>query len=322
MEIVGRLCKTPTQKQRFVTAFHKNTLRNTTIVFLISLLQTGPVRAAEAKIWEEFSGDKAFAHVQRLVDFGPRPAGSDALEKSGAYIEEQLRLYGWNTRRQAYTDDTPRGKTHFVNLIAQFGTQKKATSPVFLLCTHYDTKVFDTIRFVGANDGGSSTGLILELARVIGQHPMLASKIELVFFDGEEAFEQFSDTDGLYGSRYFARQLQGSGAKQFRGGLLFDMVGDRSLGITLPNDSPADMARDIFAAAEALNLRSHFTYLGRDLIDDHVPLNGIGIPTLDIIDFDYSWWHTANDTTDKISGSSLQIVGSIALYYLSEIALK
>jgi Zn-dependent M28 family amino/carboxypeptidase len=193
---------------------------------------------------------------------------------------------------------------------------------VFLLCTHYDTKVFDTISFVGANDGGSSTGLVLELARVIGQHPTLASKVELVFFDGEEACEQFSDTDGLYGSRYFARQLQGSGAKQFRGGLLFDMVGDRSLGITLPNDSPADMARDIFAAAEALKLRSYFTYLGRDLIDDHVPLNGIGIPTLDVIDFDYPWWHTADDTTDKISARSLQIVGSIALYYLSEIALK
>jgi len=303
-------------------AFHKNALRNTTIVFLMSLLQTSPVRAAEAKIWEEFSGEKAFAHVQRLVDFGPRPAGSDALEKSRAYIEEQLRPQGWKVRRQAFTEDTPRGKTHFVNLIAQFAKQEKATSPAFLLCSHYDTKVFDTIRFIGANDGGSSTGLLLELARVIGQHPTLASKIELVFFDGEEAFEQFSGTDGLYGSRYFARQLRDSRPKQFRGGLLFDMVGDRSLGITLPNDSPADMARDIFAAAEALNLRRYFTYLGRDLIDDHVPLNGIGIPTLDVIDFDYPWWHTADDTTDKISGSSLQIVGSIALYYLSEIALK
>jgi len=322
MEIVGRLCQTPVQKRRLVMAFHKNALRNTTIVFLMSLLQTSPVRAAEAKIWEEFSGEKAFAHVQRLVDFGPRPAGSDALEKSRAYIEEQLRPQGWKVRRQAFTEDTPRGKTHFVNLIAQFAKQEKATSPAFLLCSHYDTKVFDTIRFIGANDGGSSTGLLLELARVIGQHPTLASKIELVFFDGEEAFEQFSGTDGLYGSRYFARQLRDSRPKQFRGGLLFDMVGDRSLGITLPDDSPADVARDIFAAAEALKLRSYFTYLGRDLIDDHAPLNGIGIPTLDVIDFDYPWWHTADDTIDKISAPSLQIVGSVTLYYLSEIALK
>jgi Zn-dependent M28 family amino/carboxypeptidase len=180
--------------------------------------------------------------------------------------------------------------------------------------------MFDTIRFVGANDGGSSTGLLLELARVMGQHPDLARKIELVFFDGEEAYEQFSEKDGLYGSRYFARELQGP--RQFRGGLLFDMVGDRSLGITLPSDSPAEMARDIFAAAEALKLRNYFTYLGRELIDDHVPLNAIGISTLDIIDFDYPWWHTADDTMDKISAQSLQTVGSVALYYLSESALK
>jgi Zn-dependent M28 family amino/carboxypeptidase len=208
----------------------------------------------------------------------------------------------------------------FVNLIAQFSSQGKAASPMFLLCSHYDTKMFDTIRFVGANDGGSSTGLLLELARVIGQHPDLARKIELVFFDGEEAVEQFSQTDGVYGSRYFARQLQG--ARQFRGGLLFDMVGDRSLDITLPSDSPAEMARDIFAAAEALKLRNYFTYLDREMIDDHSPLNAVGIPMIDIIDFDYPPWHTASDTIDKISAQSLQTVGSVAVYYLCEFALR
>jgi len=275
------------------------------------------------KIWQEFSGEKAFAHVQRLVDFGPRPAGSKAIEKSRDYIEDQLRRSGWQVTRQAFSDDTPRGKIPFVNLVAQFSAQGKPATPSFLLCSHYDTKMFDTIQFVGANDGGSSTGLLLELARVIGQHPDLARKIELVFFDGEEAFEQFSQKDGLYGSRYFARQSRSGGtARQFLGGLLFDMVGDRSLGITLPSDSPAEMARDIFGAAEALKLRSHFSYFDRELLDDHVPLNAIGIPTLDIIDFDYPPWHTAGDTIDKISAESLQIVGSVALYYLSEFALK
>src|SRR5262249_60052564 len=123
MEIVGRLCQTPVQKQRLVMTFHKNALHNTTIVFLISLLQTGPVHAAEAKIWEEFSGEKAFAHVQRLVDFGPRPPGSHALEKSRGYIEDQLRRYGWKTRRQAFSEDTSRGQTHFVKLISPFWKQ-------------------------------------------------------------------------------------------------------------------------------------------------------------------------------------------------------
>src|SRR5437899_12705466 len=197
------------------------------------------MRAAPANIWEEFSGEKGFAHVQRLVDFGPRPAGSKALEKSRDYIEDQLRRSGWQVTRQAFSDDTPRGKIQFVNLIAQFPGQGKASPPSFLLCSHYDTKMFDAIRFVGANDGGSSTGLLLELARVIGGRPNMARKIELVFFDGEEAYENFSETDGLYGSRYFAKQLEADGAKQFRRGILFDMIGDRSLGITLPADSPA-----------------------------------------------------------------------------------
>jgi hypothetical protein len=292
------------------------------IVFAL-IVCAGASRAAEApKIWEEFSGEKAFAQVQRLVDFGPRPAGSKALEQSRDYIEDQLRRSGWQVTRQAFSDDSPRGKIQFVNLIAQFSGEKKAAAPSFLLCSHYDTKMFDAIQFVGANDGGSSTGLLLELARVIGQHPNLARKIELVFFDGEEAFVQFSEADGLYGSRYFAKQLQSGGAKQFRAGILFDMVGDRSLDITLPADSPPEMARDIFAAAEALKSRGYFTYLDRGMTDDHTPLNAIGIPTIDIIDFDFPWWHTADDTIDKISAQSLQIVGSVALYYLSELALK
>jgi Predicted aminopeptidases len=288
---------------------------------VVSILRADSPHASQSRVWEEFSGEKALAHVQQLVDFGPRPPGSNALEKSRDYIDNQLRLAGWQVIRQAFTDDTPRGKVRFVNLIARFPTQAKNAS-FFLLCSHYDTKTFDTIRFVGADDSGSSTGLLLELARVLGRHPNLATKIELVFFDGEEAYERFSETDGLYGSRYFAKQLGRGGPKQFRGGLLFDMVGDRSLDVTLPADSPAEMARDIFASAEALKLRSYFTYLDRELIDDHTSLNAIGIPTLDVIDFDFPWWHTADDTIDKLSAESLQIVGSVAAYYLSEFALK
>src|SRR5215813_12882406 len=138
-------------------------------------------RAAEAKIWEEFSGEKALAHVQRLVDLGPHPGGSEAIEKARDYIEQQLRRSGWQVTRQAFTDDTPQGKIQFVNLIARFPGQRNTSSSLFLLCSHYDTKMFDTFRFVGANDGGSSTGLLLEFARIIGQHPDLARKIELVF---------------------------------------------------------------------------------------------------------------------------------------------
>jgi len=306
----------------FVRRPHPTSLFLFPFVLFLSIIRGEAQRPSQARIWEEFSGEKALAHVQRLVDFGPRPPGSDAIEKSRDYIERDLRLFGWQVIRQAFTGDTPRGKVRLVNLIARFRAQG-STAPSFLLCSHYDTKTFDTIRFVGANDGGSSTGLLLELARVLGLHPNLATNVELVFFDGEEAYENFSETDGLYGSRYFARQLADARTgKQFRGGILFDMVGDRSLDITLPADSPAQMARDIFASADALKLRSYFTYFDREMTDDHTPLNRIGIPTLDVIDFDFPWWHTADDTVDKVSAESLKVVGSVAAYYLSEFALK
>ncbi len=284
-----------------------------------------PATADSQKIWEEFSGEKAMEHVQRLVDLGPRPPASEAIEKSRAYIEKQLEGWGWKVTRQVFSDDTPRGKIAFVNLTAEFreGGAKTKDRSSFLLCSHYDTKWFETIRFVGANDGGSSTGLLLELARVLAQHPILAAKVKLVFFDGEEAYENFSETDGLYGSRYFAQQLARYNlATQFHGGILFDMVGDSSLNITLPPDSPSQMAHDIFAAAEAIKLRRYFSYFDRGITDDHTPLNRIGIPTIDLIDFDFAWWHTADDTIDKVSAESLGKVGRVALYYLSEFALK
>ncbi|MFL6538615.1 MAG: M28 family peptidase [Chthoniobacterales bacterium] len=277
--------------------------------------------STKPELWKDVSGDNAMAHVQALVDFGPRPPGTDAIEKSRAYIANQLKHFGWTVTRQEFSEDTPRGKKQFVNVIATFGGQ--AARPSFLLCSHYDTKTFDTGAFVGANDGGSSTGLLIELGRVFAKAPKLASQLELVFFDGEEAYEAFTETDGLYGSRYFAKQLAGSGgAKQFRGGILFDMIGDRSLGVTLPPDSPPDLAAGIFASAEALQFRKSFTYSPGRILDDHTPLNEIGVPTIDLIDFDYPPWHTLEDTIDKLSPQSLSIVGAVATHFLVTTALK
>src|SRR6476620_1909794 len=274
-----------------------------------------------APLWEEFSGAKAFAHVQYLVELGPRPAGSEALEKSRIYIADQLKSFGWTTTRSEFSAPTPRGMMTFVNLVARFGNQKGPAQ--FLLCSHYDTKTFDTIRFVGANDGGSSTGLLIEMARVLALSPALAAKIELLFFDGEEAFEDFTATDRLYGSGHFAQELRDSGkAKSVRGGILFDMIGNKSLDVTRPSDSPADLTRNIFAAADALGQRAYFTYLDRGMTDDHTPLNEIGIPVIDLIDFDFPPWHTAGDTLDKISAESLEIVGRVALYDLVQFELK
>jgi glutaminyl-peptide cyclotransferase len=304
-----------------------------TSFFFFCLILDACAKAPPEKLWTQFSGEKAFGHVQKLVDLGPRPAGSEAIEKARAYITEQLKSFGWTVTGQPFTDQTPRGQIRFVNLIAEFIDKRprsvQTPPPLFLLCSHYDTKIFDTFRFVGANDGGSSTGVLLEMARVLALNPQLAERIELVFFDGEEAVENFSSTDGIYGSRHFASDytpdkllLHKAAAQQFRGGILFDMIGDRDLKVTIPPNSPPNLVRDIFASADALKVRDHFTYFDQDITDDHAPLNAVGISVIDLIDFRFSYWHTADDTMGKLSPRSLQIVGSVSLYYLSEFAFK
>ena len=292
------------------------------LLLLVFVFFRGVSRTDYGKPWLEFSGEKALAHVQALVDLGPRPPESEAIKKARSYLRKNLEDFGWQVEEQPFTDETPRGKVSFVNLIAR-RPNERPRGKRFLLCSHYDTKTFDSIQFVGANDGGSSTGALLEMARVLSLHPALAAKIELVFFDGEEAYEHFTATDGLYGSRYFAQQIKETKTrKNYRGGILWDMMGDRDLTITLSPDSPAQLTRDIFSAAAAMEARSHFTYAGNDVLDDQTPLNKIGIPTIDLIDFDYPPWHTAGDTMDKLSAESLQTIGAVTAYYLAEMAFR
>ena len=187
------------------------------IIGLVILSLTGCKPASsKGKPWQEFSGEKALAHVQALVDLGPRPPESDAIKKARAYIHQQLEATGWQVIDQPFAAQTPRGTVQFVNLIARRPDQPQSEK-LYFVGSHYDTKTFDSIRFVGANDGGSSSGALIELGRVLGLHPDLAARIELIFFDGEEAYESFTDSDGLYGSRFFAKKArQASRAQYYR----------------------------------------------------------------------------------------------------------
>ena len=292
------------------------------LVLLLGFIFLQTRSASGAEPWKEFSGEKALAHVRALVALGPRLPESAAIKKARAYIRQNLEATGWQVIEQPFIDQTPRGPVSFVNVIARRPNQSNRAK-LFFLGSHYDTKTFDSIPFVGANDGGSSTGALLEMARVLNQHPDLAAQIELIFFDGEEAYERFSPSDGLYGSRFFANKARkAKKTEAYRGGIVWDMIGDRNLTITLPLDSPAGLAQGIFTAAEALKVRDHFTYLNDRMIDDHSPFNVVGIPTIDLIDFDYPPWHTAGDTMDQLSAESLQTVGAVTLYYLSELAFK
>ncbi len=308
----------------------------------------------EKAVFSQVSGKKALAHVEEIVAFGPRPSGSDALEQSRRYIESVLEEYGWQVKRQVFKTRTPEGPLEFTNLIARFGREEGEklfkTPGRGLLCTHYDTKAFQGFEFVGANDGGSSTGLLIELARVLAGRPEIARDIELVFFDGEEALgTSITKTDGLFGSRFYAKGLVVvSEKKRPRWGVLLDMVGDKDLkiraGVQIPGlnlrempikdqpehkiDSVAvrtsldQMTVWLLESAEELGHRSKVGISPNYITDDHIPLNiAAGIPTIDLIDFDFDYWHTPGDTLDKISAESLEISGKVTLLLVEKYLL-
>ena len=281
------------------------------------------------QLWEQFSGEKAFEEVSRQVAFGPRPSGSAALEKARGHIADTLKTHGWDIERQEF-DATPianRGIIHFVNIVARFSPAKTQPAPRdtqrVIIGSHYDTKRMDGANFVGANDGASSTGALLELARVLAAAPALAERMELVFFDGEEAIEHFGSAeigpDGLVGSRHYARVLRETGrAAQFRFAIVWDMIGDKDLTVTLPRDTPPELASGLLAAADALGARKNFGYSQGPILDDHAPLQAIArIAAMDVIDFDYTPWHTSGDTLDKLSPASLETIGRVTLWLLA-----
>jgi Zn-dependent M28 family amino/carboxypeptidase len=260
--------------------------------------------------------------VRKQVEVGPRPSGTDGLLKAGALIEAELRNCGLNVHRQQFEiANTPRGNVRFCNIIGTTGSWPPKQD-VVLLASHYDTKWLPKIRFVGANDAASSTGCLLEIARVLST---TRSKCDFafVFFDGEEAFDEFTAKDGLYGSRQLAAEMKSDGSlARIRAMILLDMVGDRELKLTIPTADP-QLLKAVFDASEALGFREHFTLLGTVLLDDHHPFQLEGVPSIDLIDFQFgpnnAYWHTDRDTIDRLSPRSLEVVGKTVLKMLEEV---
>jgi len=274
-----------------------------------------------------FSGEKALAHAAAVVAIGERTPGSEGSRKAQASIEASLAEAGWTTLRQEFEADTPRGTLPFVNVRARFAGKDLAPldwsdgGGMVVVGSHYDTKFIDAFPFVGANDGGSSTGALIELARVLAAVPERARRVELVFFDGEENIGgEYTATDGLFGSREYAKLWRGAPPERKPShGLILDMVGDPQLTIKPPQDSPRPLLLALYAAATDLGYRKYFGLNATDIIDDHVPLNQAGIPTLNLIDLDYPHWHQAGDTIDKLSARSLEIVGRVTVRLLERL---
>ena len=200
------------------------------------------------------------------------------------------------------------------NIVASLPGEREA---VILLGSHYDTMPMRNGIFVGANDGGSSTGLLLELARVLSRRkPKYA--LQFVFFDGEEAQRQWTETDSLYGSRYFVAQLsQEAKQSRIKAMILLDMIGDKDLVLENDLSSTSGLMEMVRKSGQELGYSKHLAKVPKGIVDDHIPFLQFGIPAVDLIDYDYGfnniYWHTPNDTLDKISPQSLRIVGAIVL---------
>ena len=223
----------------------------------------------------------------------------------------ELKRAGARVREQPFTAQTPDGPIRMVNVIAELpGGRPEA----ILVGGHYDTKFFPNFRFVGANDGGSSSGLLLELARSLARRPREFT-YWIVFFDGEEARRDWSATDGIYGSRHLVGSLQREGrAVPLKAVVVVDMIGDRRLNIRREAASTPWLTDLLWGSARRLGHQAHFLNETLTVEDDHAPFLRAGIPSALLIDFDYEpYWHTPEDTLDKLSPRSLQVVGDVLL---------
>jgi len=279
--------------------------------FLLAGAMLGAIVAIRAEGPLKFDGGRAFEHVRQVVGFGPRPAGSPALEATRRYIVQQMAASGVNTAEQAFDADTPVGRIHMVNVMVTIpGTRPDR----IVFGGHYDTKLYRGFRFVGANDAGSSTAFLIELARVLKGRTNPFT-VELVFLDGEEAMlPDWGPGDNTYGSRHYVAVARKTGTlSQIRAFVLVDMIGDRDLEIRREGASTPWLTDLIWLSARRLGHADVFVNETELIEDDHVPFLEAGVPAVDIIDLHYAPWHTAGDTLDKVSARSIQIVGDVLM---------
>jgi Peptidase family M28 len=270
-----------------------------------------------------FDGAAAYDFTAKLVAFGPRPPASDAIHRTQDYIIGQLKSFGCALDTDDFNAETPIGTLAMKNIIAKVpGTGQG----IVVLLTHYDTLRLDN--FVGADDAGSSSGLMLEMAKLLCSGPKRKYGVWIVFLDGEEAQvvvngqAQWTNTDSVYGSRELAARMALSGElKSVRAVILADMVGQKDLQILRESDSTKWLTNLVWSTAARLGYSSVFVASATSISDDHQPFLSRGVPAVDIIDFEgyQAYWHTPQDTMDKLSPKSLAIVGHVILESVAEL---
>ena len=275
-----------------------------------------------------FNGERAMEHVKKQIDFGPRPPDTEQLAQTRAYIVKELKSYGLTVSLDEFTATTPQGEKKMANIVAEIPGETKT---LILITSHYDTKVYKNMTFVGANDPAASVGTLLEIGRVLGsrrEKPKVTYR--LVFFDGEEAFcEGWSDCgnqenpDNTYGSRHYVEQLRAQ--KELvntRALILLDMMGYKNLELGRDTTSTKWLQDIIWQTGRELGYTKVFVDREEGVGgDDHEPFLRAGIDAVDIIQLtSYPFWHRADDTIDKISAQSMKIVGDTILASLPKVA--
>jgi glutaminyl-peptide cyclotransferase len=278
--------------------------------------------AAAADLHDAFNSQQAFAYTAQVAGFGERWPGSVGHQKTEDLIHQVLQKDGAQIEADDFTASTPRGPVPVHNIIGKFNVTADPRQPIFILAGHYDT-LFKK-GFIGANDGASSTAILLSFADALA-HQKTKMQIWLVWTDLEEAIEQFANGDGLYGSRHLAQKLKAQGdVPRIKGFFLLDMIGDKDLDVARETNSSAALQREIARAANQLGYGSYFFKYDADIIDDHAPFLQVGIPAVDVVDATFGptgvnydgmgeYHHTNMDTMDKVSQHSLEVVGRTIL---------
>lgn len=260
-------------------------------------------------------GTNALARVAQLVALGPRDAGTPGAARAARWLVDEVTKLGFAVTHDAFDDATPLGPRTFHNVLASL--PGKAPGRILLL-SHFDTKAGIAPDFTGANDGGSSTGLLLALAEWMAGQPRELG-VTFAFLDGEECLHNYGANDGLHGSRRLARQMQ-QAKIPIRAVILLDMVGDADLCFTLPRNGTPALKLLFLDAATAQGCRDRVKLMDSDMLDDHQPFLDLGFSAIDLIDFNYGTrpgendlWHTPEDTLDQLSPETLRQVGAVTL---------
>ena len=267
-------------------------------------------------------GAAAFDRVKTFVELGPKPAGSPAAEKAAQWIHQQLVDLEIQSEIITFKDTTPGGSNTFHNVRGMLpGDPEK----LVVIGCHFDTKIAIDDQFVGANDSGSGVGLLIEVANMLKAKGDRGPEIHFAFFDGEECTVHYSNIDGFHGSRHMADGYEADDRiKDIIAVIILDMIGHDDLTVTIPTNTNPYLLAKVFEASHHLNVRNHFRLFGRPIADDHTPFMNKGAPAIDLIDFAYGsapslndYWHTNEDTLDKLSPDSLEIVGQVTLETLN-----